>query len=145
MKHRLLTGSITALVTPFHNGKVDTKDLRKLVEFQIKGGINGLVPVGTTGESPTLDHEEHIDVVREVIAASRGRVPVIAGTGSNSTTEAVGLTELAHQAGAEAGRRKTGAANPCLHSAQGTRQAWHRGAALGGTGKRCACQGDAAD
>ena len=102
MKHRLLTGSITALVTPFHNGKVDTKDLRKLVEFQIKGGINGLVPVGTTGESPTLDHEEHIDVVREVIAASRGRVPVIAGTGSNSTTEAVGLTELAHQAGADA-------------------------------------------
>ena len=102
MKHRPLTGSITALVTPFHNGKVDTKDLRKLVEFQIKGGINGLVPVGTTGESPTLDHEEHIDVVREVIAASRGRVPVIAGTGSNSTTEAVGLTELAHQAGADA-------------------------------------------
>jgi 4-hydroxy-tetrahydrodipicolinate synthase len=102
MKHRPLTGSITALVTPFLNGKVDTQDLRKLVEFQIKGGINGLVPVGTTGESPTLDHEEHIDVIREVIAAAKGRVPVIAGTGSNSTTEAVGLTELAHQAGADA-------------------------------------------
>ena len=102
MKPRLLTGTITALVTPFRNGKVAYDDLRKLVEYQVKGGIDGVVPVGTTGESPTLTHEEHIDVVRAVIAAVRGRVPVIAGTGSNSTAEAVGLTSLAHEAGADA-------------------------------------------
>jgi len=102
MKLRPLTGTITALVTPFRNGKVAYDDLRKLVEYQIRGGIGGLVPVGTTGESPTLSHEEHIDVVRAVIAAVRGRVPVIAGTGSNSTAEAVGLTALAHEAGADA-------------------------------------------
>ena len=102
MKLRPLTGTITALVTPFRNGKVAYDDLRKLVEFQIRGGIDGLVPVGTTGESPTLSHEEHIEVVRAVIAAVRGRVPVIAGTGSNSTAEAVGLTALAHEAGADA-------------------------------------------
>jgi 4-hydroxy-tetrahydrodipicolinate synthase len=101
MKPRLLTGTITALVTPFRNGKVAHDDLRKLVEYQIKGGIDGVVPVGTTGESPTLTHEEHIDVVRAVIASVRGRVPVIAGTGSNSTAEAVGLTALAHEAGAD--------------------------------------------
>ena len=102
MKLRPLTGTITALVTPFRNGKVAFEDLRKLVEYQIKGGIDGVVPVGTTGESPTLSHEEHIEVVRAVIAAVRGRVPVIAGTGSNSTAEAVHLTALAHEAGADA-------------------------------------------
>ena len=102
MKSRLLTGTITALVTPFRNGKVAHDDLRKIVEFQIRGGIDGLVPVGTTGESPTLSHEEHIEVVRAVIAAARGRVPVIAGTGSNSTAEAVDMTRLAHAAGADA-------------------------------------------
>ncbi len=100
MKLRPLTGTITALVTPFKNHEVAYRDLAKLVEHQIKGGINGLVPVGTTGESPTLSHEEHMDVVRAVIAAARGRVPVIAGTGSNSTHEAVELTQLAHAAGA---------------------------------------------
>ena len=77
-------------------------DLRKLVEFQIKSGINGLVPVGTTGESPTLSHEEHLDVIHAVIETTRGRVPVIAGTGSNSTHEAVDLTTLATEAGADA-------------------------------------------
>src|ERR1017187_5047216 len=102
MKLRPLTGTITALVTPFRNGKVAFEDLRKLVEYQIKGGIDGVVPVGTTGESPTLSHEEHIEVVRAVIAAVRGRVPVIAGTGSNSTAEAVNLSALAHEAGADA-------------------------------------------
>jgi 4-hydroxy-tetrahydrodipicolinate synthase len=76
--------------------------LRKLVEYQIRGGIDGLVPVGTTGESPTLSHEEHVEVVRAVVAAARGRVPVVAGTGSNSTHEAVELTRLAHAAGADA-------------------------------------------
>ncbi|HEX2855400.1 MAG TPA: 4-hydroxy-tetrahydrodipicolinate synthase [Opitutaceae bacterium] len=102
MKLRPLTGAITALVTPFRNDQVAYDDLRKLVEHQIKGGINGLVPVGTTGESPTLSTEEHLDVIRAVVAAARGRVPVIAGTGSNSTREAVGLTEQAHAAGADA-------------------------------------------
>lgn len=102
MKLRPFTGTITALVTPFRNQQVAYNDLAKLVSFQIKGGINGLVPVGTTGESPTLSHEEHMDVVRAVIEAARGRVPVIAGTGSNSTREAIELTKLSHKAGADA-------------------------------------------
>lgn len=102
MKLRPLTGTITALVTPFREGVVAYDDLAKLVAYQIKGGIDGLVPAGTTGESPTLSHEEHMEVVRAVIAAARGRVPVIAGTGSNSTHEAVELTRLAHAAGADA-------------------------------------------
>ena len=102
MKFRPLTGTITALVTPFHQGQVDYASLKKLVAYQIKGGIDGLVPVGTTGESPTLSHEEHLDVVRAVIATAAGRVPVIAGTGSNSTHEAVELTKLSHEAGADA-------------------------------------------
>jgi 4-hydroxy-tetrahydrodipicolinate synthase len=102
MKLRKLTGTITALVTPFQNQEIAYDDLRQLIEFQIKGGIDGLVPVGTTGESPTLSHEEHMEVVRATIAAVRGRVPVIAGTGSNSTREAVDLTKLAHAAGADA-------------------------------------------
>jgi 4-hydroxy-tetrahydrodipicolinate synthase len=102
MKLRPLTGTITALATPFRKGQVAYDDLKKLVGHQIKGGINGLVPMGTTGESPTLSHEEHMDVIRFVIAEARGRVPVIAGTGSNSTTEAIELTTRAHEAGADA-------------------------------------------
>ncbi|MDR1011057.1 MAG: 4-hydroxy-tetrahydrodipicolinate synthase [Opitutaceae bacterium] len=102
MKLRPLTGAITALVTPFKNEAVAYDDLRKLVEFQIKSGINGLVPVGTTGESPTLLHDEHLDVIRAVVVAARGRVPVIAGTGSNSTHEAIEYTRLAGDAGADA-------------------------------------------
>jgi 4-hydroxy-tetrahydrodipicolinate synthase len=102
MKLRPLTGAITALVTPFRNGAVAYDDLRALVEYQIKGGIDGLVPVGTTGESPTVSHEEHLAVIQSVIASARGRVPVIAGTGSNSTAEAVDLTAGAHEAGADA-------------------------------------------
>jgi 4-hydroxy-tetrahydrodipicolinate synthase len=102
MKLRPLTGTITALATPFHDGQVDYGDLKKLVAHQIRGGINGLVPVGTTGESPTLNYDEHLDVIRFVIAEARGRVPVIAGTGSNSTAEAIELTQLSHEAGADA-------------------------------------------
>jgi len=98
---RSFTGSYTALVTPFRRGAVAYDELRKLVEFQIKGGIDGLVPVGTTGESPTVNHEEHLDVIRCTIAAVRGRVPVIAGTGSNSTREAVEMTKAADAAGAD--------------------------------------------
>jgi len=102
MKLRPITGTITALITPFRNQKVDFSDLRKLVEQQVKGGVSGLVPVGTTGESPTLDHSEHMEVIRATIEYARGRIPVIAGTGSNCTDEAVGLTRLAHEAGADA-------------------------------------------
>jgi len=97
-----ITGTLTAMVTPFRRGAVAYDELKKFVEYQIRGGIDGLVPVGTTGESPTLSHGEHMDVVRTVIAAARGRVPVVAGTGSNSTQEAVELTRLAHEAGADA-------------------------------------------
>ena len=102
MKKRPFTGTITALVTPFRQQAVAYDDLAKLVETQIKSGIDGLVPVGTTGESPTLSHDEHLDVIRATVAASHGRVPVIAGTGSNSTAEAVELTTLATEAGADA-------------------------------------------
>jgi 4-hydroxy-tetrahydrodipicolinate synthase len=101
-KGRRFTGTITALATPFQNGRIAFDDLEKLVRYQIKGGIDGLVPVGTTGESPTLSYEEHMDVIRFVVETARGRVPVIAGTGSNSTHEAVDLTTLAHEAGADA-------------------------------------------
>ena len=94
-------GSITALITPFKNGKVDTKAFRKLVEWQIDQGTHGLVPCGTTGELPTLTHDEHREVVELCIEAASGRVPVIAGTGSNSTAEAVELTRHAKSAGAD--------------------------------------------
>jgi len=99
---RQFTGAITALVTPFQRGAVAYDELRHLVDWQIKQGIDGLVPVGTTGESPTVDYEEHDEIIRVTIAAARGRVPVIAGTGSNSTREAVQLTKHAHEAGADA-------------------------------------------
>lgn len=98
----MFTGAYTAIVTPFHNGKVDEKKLAWLVERQIEAGIDGLVPVGTTGESPTLDHEEHVRVIEVVVAAAKGRCKVIAGTGSNCTDEAVSLTKKAEKAGANA-------------------------------------------
>ena len=81
----MFRGAIVAIVTPFKNGKVDEAALRKLVEFQIKNGTDGIVPCGTTGESSTLSHEEHDRVIEVVIDAAKKRVPVIAGTGSNST------------------------------------------------------------
>ncbi len=95
-------GSYTALVTPFKNGAVDEAGLRALVNWQIEEGSNGLVPVGTTGESPTLSHEEHYKVVQWCIEEAKGRVPVIAGAGSNSTREAVDLAKHAEKAGADA-------------------------------------------
>jgi len=95
-------GSFTALVTPFQNGSLDEKAFRALVVWQIAEGTNGLVPVGTTGESPTLSHDEHKNVVKWCIAEARGRVPVIAGAGSNSTSEAVELARHAEDAGADA-------------------------------------------
>jgi 4-hydroxy-tetrahydrodipicolinate synthase len=101
MSSTLFTGVLTALVTPFRDGKVSSDDVAKLVDAQIAAGISGLVPVGTTGESPTVSHAEHMDVVRAVIARAAGRVPVVAGTGSNSTREAIDLTRAAHEAGAD--------------------------------------------
>ena len=95
-------GSYTALITPFKNGGVDEDAFRKLVDWQIDSGTNGLVPVGTTGESPTLSHEEHDRVVEICIEQASGRVPIIAGAGSNSTAEAVRLAEHANEAGADA-------------------------------------------
>ena len=98
----MFTGAMTALVTPFRDGEVDARALEALVEAQIAGGINALVPCGSTGEAATLTHEEHLAVVRAVVRAARGRLPVIAGTGSNSTAEAIRLTRGAEEAGADA-------------------------------------------
>lgn len=98
----MFTGSITALITPMRNGAVDEKAFRELVDWQIEQGTNGLVPVGTTGESPTLSHDEHMRVVELCVEVANGRVPVIAGTGSNSTAEAIRLTRHARDAGADA-------------------------------------------
>ena len=97
----MFRGAITALVTPFREGRVDEPALRDLIEFQIENGIDGLVPCGTTGESPTLSHDEHDRVIEITIEAARKRVPVIAGTGSNSTAEALRLTRHAYEAGAD--------------------------------------------
>ena len=97
-----LKGSITALITPFKNGAVDEQAFTRLVEWQIAEGTHGLVPVGTTGESPTLSHKEHMRVVELCVTTARGRVPVIAGAGSNSTREAIELTRHAKEVGADA-------------------------------------------
>jgi 4-hydroxy-tetrahydrodipicolinate synthase len=98
----MIKGSLPALVTPFKNGQLDLDTLKHLVEWHIEQGSSGLVPVGTTGESPTLSHEEHHIVVAEVIKAARGRVPVIAGAGSNNTVEAIDLMRHAKASGADA-------------------------------------------
>jgi 4-hydroxy-tetrahydrodipicolinate synthase len=95
-------GSFTALVTPFKNGSVDEQVFRDIVEWQITEGTNGLVPVGTTGESPTLSHDEHKQVVEWCVDQAKGRVPVVAGAGSNSTKEAIELARHAEKAGADA-------------------------------------------
>lgn len=99
----MFKGSMPALVTPFtEDGELDLKQLEELVEWQIGQGSHGLVPVGTTGESPTLSHDEHRKVIEEVVRISAGRVPVIAGAGSNSTREAIGLVQFAQEVGADA-------------------------------------------
>jgi len=97
----MFKGSIPALVTPFKNGELDLETLKKLVEWHIGEGSNGLVPVGTTGESPTLTHTEHDAVVDTVVQAAGGRVPVIAGAGSNNTLESIRLAQAAEKAGAD--------------------------------------------
>ncbi|MFV9689642.1 MAG: 4-hydroxy-tetrahydrodipicolinate synthase [Desulfobacteria bacterium] len=98
----MIRGAIVAIVTPFRDGKVDEEGLRNLIEFQLENGTDAIVPCGTTGESATLDHAEHKMVVETTIDAVHGRVPVIAGTGSNSTAETIELTKHARSAGADA-------------------------------------------
>ena len=98
----MFKGSFTALITPFKDGKFDETSFRSLIDFQLKSGTHGLVPTGTTGESPTLSHEEHIRIVEVCIEQANKKVPVIAGTGSNSTEEAIYLTKHAEKAGADA-------------------------------------------
>ena len=98
----MIKGSLPALVTPFKDGQVDLDTLKKLVEWHIEQGSHGLVPVGTTGESPTLSHEEHDLVVETVVKVAAGRIPVVAGAGSNNTIETVRLVEAAKAAGADA-------------------------------------------
>jgi 4-hydroxy-tetrahydrodipicolinate synthase len=98
----MFKGSITALITPFRNGELDEAALARFVDWQISEGTHGLVPVGTTGESPTLDYDEHKRVIDITVQAAKKRVPVIAGTGSNSTDEAIELSQYAEKAGADA-------------------------------------------
>lgn len=99
---RTFQGSLVAMVTPFSDGKIDEAKLRELVEFHVQSGTDGIIPCGTTGESPTLSHEEHKRVVELVIKAAAGRIPIVAGTGSNCTAEAIDMTVHAAKAGADA-------------------------------------------
>jgi 4-hydroxy-tetrahydrodipicolinate synthase len=100
MKKKSFEGSMVAMVTPFRDGRVDEGKISELVEFHVKNGTDAIIPCGTTGESPTLNHDEHKQVVEATIKAAAGRVPVIAGTGSNSTAEAIDMTQHAKAAGA---------------------------------------------
>ena len=98
----MFTGALVALVTPFQDGEIDWRTLDELVDFQLENGIDGIVPVGTTGESPTLTHDEHKKVIERVVKASGGQCPVVAGAGSNSTAEAIDLAAFARKVGADA-------------------------------------------
>ena len=98
----MFSGSMVALVTPFQDGKVDYKTLEEIVQYHLDSGTDGLVPVGTTGESPTLSHTEHKKVIERVVKVANGKIPVIAGAGSNSTAEAIELTAFAKKTGADA-------------------------------------------
>jgi 4-hydroxy-tetrahydrodipicolinate synthase len=97
----MFTGTYTAIVTPFKNGKLDVPALERLVKMQIKGGVDGIVPVGTTGESPTVDYEEHIEIIKLSVKFAAGKIKVLAGTGGNATSEAIYLTKAAEQVGAD--------------------------------------------
>src|SRR4030042_7002217 len=98
----MFTGAMVALITPFQDGEIDYQTLEELIDFQLNNGIDAFVPVGTTGESPTLSHEEHKQVIKRIVEVVDGQVPVIAGTGSNSTAEAIELTTFAKNVGADA-------------------------------------------
>src|SRR5215468_2197278 len=97
----MFTGTFTAIVTPFRNGKIDDSALERLIKGQIKGGVDGIVPVGTTGESPTVNYEEHIQIISQSVKFAAGKIKVLAGTGGNSTSEAVYLTQHAEKEGAD--------------------------------------------
>jgi 4-hydroxy-tetrahydrodipicolinate synthase len=97
----MFTGTYTAIVTPFKNGKIDERALQRLIQLQIKGGVDGIVPVGTTGESPTVNYEEHIQIIALSVKYAASKIKVLAGTGGNSTSEAVYLTEHAEKVGAD--------------------------------------------
>jgi 4-hydroxy-tetrahydrodipicolinate synthase len=98
----MFTGTYTAIVTPFSDGKLDERALERLIQTQVKGGVDGIVPVGTTGESPTVSFEEHIRIIELSVQAAKRRVKVVAGTGANSTSEAIYLTQAAEKSGADA-------------------------------------------
>jgi 4-hydroxy-tetrahydrodipicolinate synthase len=97
----MLSGTYTALVTPFRDGQFEAQAFQRLIEAQVRGGVDGIVPMGTTGESPTVDCQEHIEVIARAVEYARGRVQVMAGTGANSTHEAIDLTKEAEKAGAD--------------------------------------------
>ena len=97
----MFTGTYTAIVTPFKQGKIDETALQRLIQAQIQAGVDGIVPVGTTGESPTVDYDEHIHIIALSVKFARGRIKVLAGTGGNATSEAILLTERAEKAGAD--------------------------------------------
>lgn len=97
----MFTGTYTAIVTPFKNGQLDVPALERLIKLQIKGGVDGIVPVGTTGESPTVDYEEHIEIIKLSVKFAAGKIKVLAGTGGNATSEAIYLTKAAEQVGAD--------------------------------------------
>src|SRR5688500_4877047 len=97
----MFSGAMTAIVTPFREGRLDEARLKEQVDQQSRGGIDGRVPVGTTGESPTVDFKEHARVIELTVQFANGRVPVVAGTGANSTTEAIELQQIAKKAGAQ--------------------------------------------
>ncbi|MFO1488525.1 MAG: 4-hydroxy-tetrahydrodipicolinate synthase [Verrucomicrobiota bacterium] len=97
----MFTGTYTAIVTPFKNGKIDEPALARLIKMQVKGGVDGIVPVGTTGESPTVDYKEHIQIIALSVKYAAGKIKVLAGTGGNSTSEAIYLTQEAEKAGAD--------------------------------------------
>ena len=97
----MITGTYTALVTPFRKGRIDEQAFQKLIRDQVRGGVDGVVPVGTTGESPSLRFDEHIRVIELAVQAAKGRVKILAGTGANATTEAINLTKAAEAVGAD--------------------------------------------
>ncbi|MGH8022836.1 MAG: dihydrodipicolinate synthase family protein, partial [Limisphaerales bacterium] len=98
----MFSGTFTAIVTPFKDNKIDEAAFERLVEIQIKSGVDGIVPAGTTGESSTLGYQENIDVIARAVKFARGKIKIIAGTGANSTSEAMYLTRAAEEAGADA-------------------------------------------
>ena len=102
MKAQPFSGTYTALITPFADNRIDAGSFRRLIQRQVRGGVDGIVPVGTTGESPTLDYEEHLEVIRLAVKSAAGKIRVLAGTGANSTKEAIYLTQQAERLGADA-------------------------------------------